>query len=199
MDTEFPVFDVISLKLVIERCRNDASFSKKFYEYLEQLVKPVYYSIMKGSSNRAEFIEMLNDCIEDVYLFVVEHHAIVYTNFESFIRKRFEFYILNKRSSFYTNYNRTKTRYDEIEDTSLSLEPSKEIYVEESIENVIDFMASHKEEFSLNDRIIVVFYSKGYNLNEISHLVGYSYGKTKSSFENIIFKLKNYFHKGKRF
>ncbi len=194
MDTEFSIFDVISLKIVIERCKSDSSFAKRFYDYLEQLVKPVYYSIMKGSSNRAEFLEMLNECIEDVYMFIVEHNSIVYTNFESFIRKRFEFYILNKRSAFLSNSNRNKTFYEEIEETLHESKTTNRIYVEESVESVIEFMANHKEEFTLNDRIIIAFYSKGYNLNEISQLVGFSYGKTKASFESVIFKLKNYFH-----
>lgn len=193
MDTEFSIFDVISLKIVIERCKSDSSFAKRFYDYLEQLVKPVYYSIMKGSSNRAEFLEMLNECIEDVYMFIVEHNSIVYTNFESFIRKRFEFYILNKRSAFLSNSNRNKTFYEEIEETLHESKTTNRIYVEESVESVIEFMANHKEEFTLNDRIIIAFYSKGYNLNEISQLVGFSYGKTKASFESVIFKLKNYF------
>ena len=194
MDTEFSIFDVISLKIVIERCKSDSSFAKRFYDYLEQLVKPVYYSIMKGSSNRAEFLEMLNECIEDVYMFIVEHNSIVYTNFESFIRKRFEFYILNKRSAFLSNSNRNKTFYEEIEETLHESKTTNRIYVEESVESVIEFMANHKEEFTLNDRIIIAFYSKGYNLNKISQLVGFSYGKTKASFESVIFKLKNYFH-----
>ena len=194
MDTEFSIFDVISLKIVIERCKSDSSFAKRFYDYLEQLVKPVYYSIMKGSSNRTEFLEMLNECIEDVYMFIVEHNSIVYTNFESFIRKRFEFYILNKRSAFLSNSNRNKTFYEEIEETLHESKTTNRIYVEESVESVIEFMANHKEEFTLNDRIIIAFYSKGYNLNEISQLVGFSYGKTKASFESVIFKLKNYFH-----
>ena len=186
MDTEFSIFDVISLKIVIERCKSDSSFAKRFYDYLEQLVKPVYYSIMKGSSNRAEFLEMLNECIEDVYMFIVEHNSIVYTNFESFIRKRFEFYILNKRSAFLSNSNRNKTFYEEIEETLHESKTTNRIYVEESVESVIEFMANHKEEFTLNDRIIIAFYSKGYNLNEISQLVGFSYGKTKASFESCL-------------
>lgn len=194
MDTEFSIFDLVSLRNVIERCKKDPSFSKKFYKHIEELVKPVYYSIMKGSADRAEFLEMLNECIEDLYMFVLSHSKIVYTNFESFIRKRFEFYILNKCSAYNSCYNRYKSPYDEANEIGVKEDFDGAIYVGETIDSIVDFMNNHREDFSINDKIIVVFYSEGYNLNEISQLVGRSYGKIKSDFESIIFKLKNHFY-----
>lgn len=167
---------------------------KKFYAYLEKIVKPVYYSLIKGTSQWSDFNEVLNDCVEDVYLFVMQHNDIVYTNFESFIRKRFEYFVLSKRASIRAASIRNNAYHEEILEEPIEEKPKHDKFVEESIDSIVEFMSANKDKFTLNDQIIIMFYSKGYNLNEISKLLGFSYGKTKSSFDSVIFKLKNYFY-----
>lgn len=185
-----------SLGHIIKKCKGDPTFSLNFHEYLSNLIIPVFKSISGAQAHYLEYQVMCKECVNDIFMYVLEHENALYTNFNSYIRKRFEFYYINKLIAFNRLRERLVYSGDDIENqiTNKTYSSSeRQEYIGETFNDVLAFMNENREIFNLNDKIIVTYFTQGYNLNEISDLIGFSYGKTKAIFESVIFKLKNFY------
>lgn len=198
MESQFKITTAEQLKTIIKKCKEDPTFSLQFRNYLSNLVLPVFKSIAGKYAHNFDYQVMCEECVNDIFMYVLNHEEILYTNFSSYIRKRFEFYCINKLIAYGRLKNRITCNFDEMENRDCSLEESigpDATFVGETYNEIISFMEEKSNIFSFSEKIIISYFYSGYNFNEISDLIGYSYGKTKNVFDGIIVKLKNFYFK----
>ncbi len=182
-------------EILLERARTEIAYQKVFYNDCVKILYPVYARYVrigqKYGCNEADIFS----CIADAIYIIFKNENMHFENFESYLRKRYEYCILNLILKN-RNYYKGQVPFERLEDQeeisaknkNISFDPTRKAL---SDAEVLKFVDNNREKFDYNEVAIINFYHLGYNINEISQKLHFSYNKTKRMFDNMIFKLRN--------
>lgn len=185
------------IKTVIIRTKTEINFALSFYDYIKNLVTPVYYALACKHSQEPKYKTIFKDCLEDIFMYVLGDEERTYVNFNSYIRKRFEFYFLNYLRKLKAEYEKNVTLDDECISSKYSYELSELSsyrYQDEKFNAVKKYLKQFPHEFTYSHVSMLTMFCAGYTINEIANYFGCSFGKVKAELDRLLNFLKhNYF------
>lgn len=180
---------------LLQKARSEIAYQKVFYNDCIRILYPVYAKYVKIGQRYGCNESDIFSCIADAIYIIFKNENIHFENFESYLRKRYEYCILNLLLKN-RNYYKSQIPIERLEDQeeinaknkSGSFDTTKKVL---SDTEILKFVDNNREQFDYNEVAIINFYHLGYNINEISQKLHFSYNKTKRIFDNVIFKLRN--------
>lgn len=185
----------IDYEELLKKARSEISYQKVFYNTCVKILYPVYARYVKIGYRYGCNENDIFGCIADAIYIIFKNEHIHFENFESYLRKRYEYCILNLLLKN-RNYYKGQIPYDHLEDQEeiriknnhILFNPEKSSINDKEI---LKYVGNNRDNFDYYEAALINFYHLGFTLNEIAKKFNFSYNKTKRMFDNIIFKLRN--------